>query len=74
MPPSFWPVYYGSHAELLAYYEAETAAIAEGDPGAARAACVDRAELMGRIMLAELIRRRVLAPPVTAPQEPTVAF
>ncbi|KAA0079772.1 GntR family transcriptional regulator [Mycolicibacterium sp. P9-64] len=74
MPPSFWPAYYGSHAELVAYYAAETAAIAEGNRGAARAACVGRAELMGQIMLAELIRRRVLAPPVTAPQEPTVVF
>jgi DNA-binding GntR family transcriptional regulator len=74
MPSSFWPVYFGSHAELLAYYEAETEAIAEGDSGAARAACVGRAELMGRIMLAELVRRRVLAPSVSAPQEPTVAF
>jgi len=74
MPPSFWPVYFGSHVELLAYFVAETAAIAEGDPGAARAACVDRAELMGRIMLAELIRRRVLAPPVSVPHETTVAF
>ncbi|HEX7823737.1 MAG TPA: hypothetical protein VF477_02425, partial [Mycobacterium sp.] len=73
-PPSFWPVYFGSHAELLAYYVAETAAIAEGTPGAARAACVSRAELMGRIMLAELIRRRVLAPPLSEAQEPTVAF
>lgn len=74
MPPSFWPVYYGSHAELLAYFEAETLAIAEGDAGAARAACVGRADLLGRIMLAELVRRRVLAPPLSIPQEPTVAF
>jgi DNA-binding GntR family transcriptional regulator len=74
MPPSFWPVYFGSHAELLAYYVAETASIAEGDPGAARAACIGRADLMGRIMLAELVRRRVLAPPVSAPHEPTIAF
>jgi DNA-binding GntR family transcriptional regulator len=74
MPPSFWPVYFGSHAELLAYYAAETAAIIEGDPAAARAACVGRAELMGRIMLAELVRRRVLAPPVSVPQEATVAL
>jgi hypothetical protein len=29
---------------------------------------------MGRIMLAELIRRRVLAPPVSAPHDTTVAF
>jgi DNA-binding GntR family transcriptional regulator len=74
MPPSFWPAYFGSHAELLDYYVAETAAIVDGSPGAARAACVNRAELMGRIMLAELIRRRVLAPPASAQHEPTIAF
>jgi DNA-binding GntR family transcriptional regulator len=74
MPPSFWPVYFGSHVELLAYFETETTAIADGDRGAARAACVSRAELMGRIMLAELVRRRVLAPPLSLPQEPTVAL
>jgi DNA-binding GntR family transcriptional regulator len=74
MPPSFWPVYFDSHVDLLAYFDTETAAIAEGNPGTARSACVSRAELMGRIMLTELVRRRVLAPPVSAQPEPTIAF
>ena len=33
-----------------------------GTPDAARDACIGRAEVMGRLMLAELIRRRVLPP------------
>ena len=53
----------GQPRELLRYYEAETVAIRDRDPDAARTACEDRAEVMGRIMLAELVRRRVLAPP-----------
>jgi DNA-binding GntR family transcriptional regulator len=74
MPRAFWTAYHGSHDELLGYYDAETLAIGDGDPGAARAACVDRAEVMGRIMLAELVRRRVLAPPTSTPHAPSVAF
>jgi DNA-binding GntR family transcriptional regulator len=62
MPRTFWDAYLGSHDHLLAFYVAETAAIANGDPAAARAACADRAELLGRIMLTELVRRRVLPP------------
>ena len=41
MPPTFWTAYLGSHDELLAYFVAETAAIGEGDPDAARAACAE---------------------------------
>jgi DNA-binding GntR family transcriptional regulator len=63
MPASFWTAYLGSHDELLQYYVAETTAIEDQEPAAARAACIGRAEVLGRIMLAELIRRRVLAPP-----------
>ncbi|MDT5105565.1 MAG: hypothetical protein QOI25_3078 [Mycobacterium sp.] len=62
MPRAFWTAYLGSHDELLPFYVAETAAVGEQDPGAARAACVGRSEVMGRIMLAELVRRRVLGP------------
>jgi DNA-binding GntR family transcriptional regulator len=71
MPQAFWTAYLGSHDELLPFYVAETAAIGDHDPDAARAACLGRAEVMGRIMLAELVRRRVLAP---AAQDPSVAF
>jgi DNA-binding GntR family transcriptional regulator len=74
MPRTFWTAYQNSHGELLRYYEAETVAISDRDPVAARSACVDRAEAMGRIMLTELVRRRVLAPPATFPHEPSVAF
>ena len=49
-------------AELLPSYTAETAATPAGDPDAARDACIGRAEVMGRLMLAELVRRRVLPP------------
>ncbi len=62
MPRTFWTAYLGSHDQLLPFYVTETAAIGDGDPDAARAACIDRAEVMGRIMLGELIRRRVLGP------------
>jgi DNA-binding GntR family transcriptional regulator len=74
MPRTFWTAYQNSHGELLRYYEAETVAISDRDPVAARSACVDRAEAMGRIMLTELVRRRVLAPPAASPHEPSVAF
>jgi hypothetical protein len=47
---------------MLPYYEAETAAIHHRDAVAARDACVERAAVMGRIMLAELVRRGVLRP------------
>lgn len=69
MPRTFWSAYLGSHDQLLPFYVAETAAIADGDADAARRACVDRAEVLGQIMLGELRRRRVLGP-----SEPSVAF
>jgi DNA-binding GntR family transcriptional regulator len=74
MPSAFWTAYLGSHDELLPYYVDETAAIGDRDPDAARAACIGRAEVMGRIMLAELVRRRVLAAPASSIDEPFVAF
>ncbi|MCW2513212.1 MAG: transcriptional regulator [Mycobacterium sp.] len=73
MPRTFWTAYLGSHDELLPFYVTETAAIRDGDADAARAANAGRAEVMGRIMLAELVRRRVLPSP-TAPPESSVAF
>ncbi|BBY44901.1 GntR family transcriptional regulator [Mycolicibacterium celeriflavum] len=60
IPRQFWVAYLSNHDEMLPYYENETAAIGRGDEAAARGACVDRTELMGRIMLAELVRRGVL--------------
>jgi DNA-binding GntR family transcriptional regulator len=69
MPRTFWDAYLGSHEQLLPFYVAETAAICDGDPDAARNACVGRAEVMGHIMTSELVRRRVFAP-----SDPSVAF
>lgn len=65
MPADFWSTYLGSHDEILPYYEAETSAIANRDPAAARTACIERSEVLGRIMLTELVRRRVLGPDST---------
>jgi DNA-binding GntR family transcriptional regulator len=62
IPPAFWTTYLNNHDEMLPFYEAETAAIHGRDPAAARDACVARSESMGRVMLAELVRRRVFRP------------
>jgi DNA-binding GntR family transcriptional regulator len=62
MPPAFWSTQQVGLGELLACYEAEFTALSDRDPDAARAACAGRAELMGRMMVAELVRRRVLGP------------
>ena len=59
MPRAFWVTYLRNIDEMLPVYEAETAAIERGDAEAARAACVARADAMGRIMLTELVRRGV---------------
>lgn len=67
MPTGYWTSYLGSHDELLPYYEAETAAIAGGDAAAARAACLDLSAVMGRILVGELVRRRVLDPKDASP-------
>ncbi len=58
--------YLNSHDEMLPFYEAETAAIHARDPDGARAACAGRSEAMGRVMLAELVRRGVFSPSALA--------
>lgn len=60
IPVAFWGAFQGSHDEMLQFYIDETAAVHNRDPEAARAANAGRAELMGRISLAELTRRGVL--------------
>lgn len=70
IPRAFWAAYLTNHDELLPYYAAETSAIHRGDADAARTACVERSDVMARIMLAELVRRRVFRPAGA----PTVAF
>lgn len=61
IPRLFWMTYLSD--EVLPFYEDETAAIHRRDPDAARAACVGRSYTMAQTMVAELIRRRVFAPP-----------
>ena len=60
IPPSFWAGYLEHHDALLPSYEAELAAIRDGRPESARAACMQRSEEMARILLSELVRRGVL--------------
>jgi DNA-binding GntR family transcriptional regulator len=62
MPRGFWLTYLNNHVEMLPFFEAETVAIQSRDPDGARAACAERSEAMGRIMLSELVRRGVLRP------------
>lgn len=63
IPRAYWSAYLDAPAELLGHYEDETAAITGGDPAAARLACAAAAQVMSRIMLAELVRRGVLDAP-----------
>ena len=46
IPRGFWLAYLDNHDEMLPFYEAETAAIHRRDPDGARAACVERSEVM----------------------------
>ncbi|MGV0871463.1 GntR family transcriptional regulator [Mycolicibacterium sp. XJ879] len=62
VPEAFWSAYTDNHDEMLPFYVREVDAIRRGDTAAARAANIDRSDLMVRIMLAELVRRGVLAP------------
>lgn len=62
IPEQFWASYLSNSQEMLTLYEAETAAIRDRDPEAARSACAARADVMARIMLGELVRRGVLRP------------
>jgi DNA-binding GntR family transcriptional regulator len=73
MPRSFWVTYMNNHDEMLPFLEAETAAIHTRDPEGARAANSGRSALMGRIMVAELVRRGVFSPSSLAKQS-SVAF
>lgn len=61
MPWNFWAEYPESRDHLLPIIEAEHAAICRGDPAAARRSCVDRADLMADLLIAELNQRGVFA-------------
>lgn len=60
MPRAFWIAYDDNQRDLLRYFEDELGALHRGDGAAARTANTGRADTMGRIMLAELVRRGVL--------------
>jgi DNA-binding GntR family transcriptional regulator len=62
IPRAFWSAYLNNHEAMLPFYEAESTAIHRGDADAARTACVERSEVMARIMLSELVRRGVFRP------------
>ncbi|BBZ78551.1 GntR family transcriptional regulator [Mycolicibacterium anyangense] len=61
MPRHFWNDFRESRTHLLPIIEAEYAAICRRDPAAARRACIDRADLMADLLIAELRRRGVFA-------------
>jgi DNA-binding GntR family transcriptional regulator len=63
IPRAFLLTYPNAAGEMLPFYEDETAAIHRRDPDAARAACSGCAEVLAKIMVSELVRRGVLAPP-----------
>ncbi|MGV0743488.1 GntR family transcriptional regulator [Mycolicibacterium sp. XJ870] len=58
-PSEFWLSYPKAKAEFVSGYEEETAAIQARDPEGARQACMERAERMAKVMIAELTRRGV---------------
>ncbi len=60
MPRAFWMAYADNQRDLLRYFEDELDALHRGDGEAARTANIGRADAMGQIMLAELVRRGVL--------------
>ena len=60
IPSASWAGYLEPHDALLPSYEAELAAIQSGQPESARAACMQRSEVMAGILLSELVRRGVL--------------
>ena len=79
IPRGFWMAYLNNHDEMLPFYEAELAAIHRSDADSARHACVERSEVMARIMLTELVRRGVFRPagaawPATSSPGTPVAF
>ncbi len=60
VPTLFWVSYPNSKSDFLSSYEDEIAAIRRRDPDAARTACVARAKVMAKVMLAELTLTGVL--------------
>lgn len=61
MPWNFWAEFDGSKDHLLPLIEVEYTAIQRKDPAGARRACIDRADLMADLLIADLERRGVFA-------------
>ena len=61
MPRPFWAEYADTQTRLLPLIEAEYAAIRRKSPASARRLCIDRADLMADLLIAELDRRGVFA-------------
>lgn len=59
MPWNFWAEQQNARATLLPIIEVEFASICRRDPAGARRACVDRADLMADLLIADLNRRGV---------------
>jgi DNA-binding GntR family transcriptional regulator len=59
MPWNFWAEFPATQSHLLPLIEAEHTAIKRRSPANARRACVDRADLMADLLIAELDRRGV---------------
>ncbi|MGO4444664.1 GntR family transcriptional regulator [Mycobacterium sp. 2YAF39] len=62
IPRDFWASYLHNYEEMLPHYEAEFEAIRRGDADATRAVCAERAAMMARILVGELVRRGVFGP------------
>jgi DNA-binding GntR family transcriptional regulator len=60
IPHALRQTYVAQRDELLPSYEAELTAIGERNPEAARGACAQRADVLARTLLEELVRRGVL--------------
>jgi DNA-binding GntR family transcriptional regulator len=63
IPRALPTAYQTGRADILPFYEDETAAIRRRDPEAARGACVARSHEAAQAMVAELSRRRIFTPP-----------
>jgi DNA-binding GntR family transcriptional regulator len=61
MPWNFWAEFPGTQSHLLPLIEAEYTAIKRKNPASARRACIDRADLMADLLIADLDRKGVFA-------------
>jgi DNA-binding GntR family transcriptional regulator len=59
MPKVFWVASNDNRTMMLAFYEKEYGAIRRGQPDLARAACLERSQMMSEAVVRELVRRGV---------------